>query len=164
MWPLLRTRLGILITAIFTFQAFLAYAVMSWFAYILTSQGISERTSPLALATLVCTGAAGTLTVVGIIGGDLDPGVVTAEGWLWLAAIALVSTVAAIGMFFAGLRRVGPTAAAILSTLEPVVTIMLAAAAFSETLGPVQVTGGALVLAAALAVQIPARRLEPALA
>ena len=45
----------------------------------------------------------------------------TPAGAGWLAAIALVSTVGAIGLFFAGLRRVGPTAASILSTLEPVV-------------------------------------------
>ena len=58
-----------------------------------------------------------------------------AEGWGWLAAIALVSTVAAVIAFFAGLERVGPSAAAILSTLEPVVTVGLAAAAFGESLG-----------------------------
>ena len=34
-----------------------------------------------------------------------------------------MSTVGAIALFFAGLRRVGPTAASILSTLEPVVTV-----------------------------------------
>ena len=47
MWPLLRTRLGFLITAIFTLQAVLAYAVMSWFAYILTNQGLSASESGL---------------------------------------------------------------------------------------------------------------------
>lgn len=52
MWPLLRTRLGILITAIFTFQAFLAYAVMSWFAYILTSQGLSASESGLQFGVM----------------------------------------------------------------------------------------------------------------
>ena len=49
-------------------------------------------------------------------------------------AIALVSTVGAVIAFFAGLERVGPSAAAILSTLEPVVTVGLAAAAFGESL------------------------------
>ena len=50
-----------------------------------------------------------------------DPGAVSAAGFGWLAASRVVSTVAAVGLFFAGLRRVGPTAASILSTLEPVV-------------------------------------------
>ena len=36
------------------------------------------------------------------------PGAVTATGWGWLAGIAVVSTVAAVGLFFAGLRARRP--------------------------------------------------------
>ena len=64
----------------------------------------------------------------------------------------------AILAFFAGLARVGPSAASILSTLEPVVTVGLAAAAFGETLGAVQLLGGALVLSAVVVMQWPAGR------
>ena len=128
--------------------------------YILTSEGIATRVDPLALATLVCTGAAVTLTGAALVTGGLDPAAVTAPGWLWLASLAVVSTVGAIALFFAGLRRVGPTAAAILSTLEPVVTVALASAVFGETLGPVQLAGGALVLLAAVAVRVPDRMME----
>ena len=74
----------------------------------------------------------------------------TPAGWGWLACIAVVSTVAAISLFFAGLRRVGPTTASILATVEPLVTVLLAFLVFGETLGPVQLVGGALVLAAVL--------------
>ena len=66
-------------------------------------------------------------------------------GW---RSIAVVSTVGAVGLFFAGLQRVGPTAASILSTLEPVVTVALAFVVFGESLGAAQLAGGALVLAA----------------
>ncbi|WP_028265218.1 MFS transporter [Arthrobacter sp. MA-N2] len=59
MWPLLRTRLGFLITAIFTLQAFLAYAVMSWFAYILTSQGLSASESGLQFGLMQLVSVAG---------------------------------------------------------------------------------------------------------
>jgi drug/metabolite transporter (DMT)-like permease len=125
--------------------------------YILTSEGVSGRIAPLPLATLVCTGAATTLTLAGVLDGDLHLGAVTGEGFAWLGGIAVVSTVAAIGLFFAGLRRVGPSAAAILSTLEPVVTVGLAWIAFGESLSPSQLAGGALVIAAVLAVRVPAR-------
>ena len=91
------------------------------------------------------------------ITGGFDPAAVTAPGWLWLVALAVVSTVGAIVFFFAGLRRVGPTAAAILSTLEPVVTVALASAVFGESLGPMQLAGGTLVLLAAVAVRVPDR-------
>jgi drug/metabolite transporter (DMT)-like permease len=126
--------------------------------YILISDGVTERVGPLALSTLVCTGAGVSLTLAGLAGGDLDPGAVTAEGYAWLGALAVVSTVGAVALFFAGLRRVGPTAASILSTLEPVVTVALAFAVFGESFGPAQLLGGALVLAAVLTVRVPRRR------
>lgn len=46
-WPLIRTRKGLLITAIFTLQALLAYAVMSWFPFLLTTRGLSAAESGL---------------------------------------------------------------------------------------------------------------------
>ena len=133
-------------------------AAVVYSAYILTSDGIAARIGPLALSTLVCTGAATTLTLGGVVSGDLALGGVSAEGYGWLAGIAVVSTVGAVGLFFAGLQRVGPTAASILSTLEPVVTVVLAFAVFGESLGPTQLAGGALVLLAVLAVRTPVRR------
>ena len=132
-------------------------AAIVYSGYILTSEGIARRVGPLALSTLVCTGAATTLALGGIAVGDLDPGSVSPAGFGWLAGIAVVSTVGAVGLFFAGLERVGPSAASILSTLEPVVTVGLAFAVFGESLGPVQLAGGALVLVAVLAVRVPGR-------
>jgi drug/metabolite transporter (DMT)-like permease len=105
----------------------------------------------------VCTGAAVTLTLAGLAGGDLDPGSVSAAGFAWLSGLAVVSTVGAIALFFAGLRRVGPTAASILSTLEPVVTAGLAFVAVGESLGPAQLAGGALVLSAVFMLRAPGR-------
>jgi drug/metabolite transporter (DMT)-like permease len=113
--------------------------------YIFVSAGVAVRVEPLALSTLLCSGAALTLTLAGVAGGDLDPAGVSPVGFAWLSGIAVVSTVGAIGLFFAGLRRVGPTAASILSTLEPVVTVGLAFLIFGEALGPAQLAGGALV-------------------
>lgn len=128
--------------------------------YILVSEGVVDRMSPLLLSTLVATGAAGTLTISGVVTGGLRPMDVTAEGYGWLVGIAVVSTVIAISLFFAGLERVGPSAASILSTVEPVVTVGLAFAVFGEQLGPVQLVGGLLVLGAVVTVRVPAR--EPA--
>jgi drug/metabolite transporter (DMT)-like permease len=133
-------------------------AAVVYSAYILSSDSIAARVGPLELSTLLCTGAATTLTLAGLARGDLDPGSVSAVGYLWLAGLAVVSTVGAIALFFAGLRRVGPTAASILSTLEPVVTVVLAFVVFGDSLGPVQLAGGALVLLAVLAVRAPVPR------
>ena len=91
------------------------------------------------------------------VAGDLHPGSVSPTGLAWLAMLAVVSTVAAITLFFAGLRRVGPSGAAILSTFEPVVTVGLAFVVFGGSLGGAQLVGGALVLGAVLVLRAPIR-------
>jgi len=139
-----------------TLGAMLAFgAAVVYSAYILCSQGIAGRVDPLVLSTLLCTGAAATLTLGSLAAGDLHPGSVSAAGFGWLGMLAVVSTVGAITLFFAGLRRVGPSAAAILSTFEPVVTVGLAFVVFGGSLGTAQLVGGALVLGAVLAVRAP---------
>ncbi|TWD81693.1 threonine/homoserine efflux transporter RhtA [Kribbella amoyensis] len=131
-------------------------AAVAYTVYILAGDRIGVGMPPLALSALVCTGAAFTYSLASTRHGGPQLGF-AAEGWLWLAAIAVVSTVAAILTFFAGLARVGPSAASILSTLEPVVTVVLAAAVVGESLGVVQAVGGAVVLSAVLVIQWPTR-------
>jgi drug/metabolite transporter (DMT)-like permease len=125
-------------------------AAVVYTVYILVSQRIAVRLSPYLLSALVCSGAAVTLTLGSSVLGQLRPLDVTAQGWLWLGCIGVVSTVAAIGFFFAGLRRVGPTSASILATVEPVVTVLLALLVFGETLVALQILGAALVLSSVL--------------
>jgi drug/metabolite transporter (DMT)-like permease len=137
-------------------------AALVYSTYILVSERIAGRVRPRVLAALVCTGAAVSLTAGSALLGDLRPGDLTAAGWGWLACLAVVSTVASISLFFAGLRRVGPTKASILATVEPLVTVLLAFLTFGETLGAVQIAGGALVLAAVLVLQARGPRLRPA--
>jgi drug/metabolite transporter (DMT)-like permease len=127
----------------------LATAVV-YSAYILASEGIAGRMAPRVLSALVCTGAAASLTTGSLVLGELRPGELAVAGWGWLACLAIVSTVVAISLFFAGLRRVGPTTASILSTVEPVVTVVLAMLVFGEVPAAAQVLGGGLVLGGVL--------------
>lgn len=126
-------------------------AAVTYAAYILIADGPLGRLEPLVLSTLVCAGAAVSLTVLAGVAGQLDAQAIGASAGS-LVAIGLLS-VAAIGCFFAGLRRVGPSAAAILSTLEPVVTAALAWLALGQDPRAVQVAGGALVLGAVVVLQ-----------
>jgi drug/metabolite transporter (DMT)-like permease len=125
-------------------------AAVVYSAYLLVGEGVAGRLRPTVLAALVCTGAALSLTAGSAALGELRPGAVTAAGWAWLALLALVSTVAAIGLLFAGLARVGATTASIVSTAEPLVTVLLAVMVFGEVLGLAQLVGGGLVLAGVL--------------
>ena len=115
--------------------------------YIIVGARELGGTDALASTTVVCLSAA-TMTLVAVpFHAPQLPG----TWWSWLAAglIAIVSTVVGILAFFAGLKRVGPAKASILSTLEPVVTVAAAWFILGETLSVVQLAGGALVLCSA---------------
>lgn len=127
-------------------------AALTYTVYILVSDTIVDRIPALSLCALVMTGAATALTVQAMLTGGVDLSF-GFWGWLWVACIALVSTVLAMALFFAGLRHTGPSKAAILSSFEPVVTTALAGLVLSQipTLG--QVAGGLLVLLSVVLVQ-----------
>jgi len=67
-------------------------------------------------------------------------------GWATVAGLVLLATVIPVVTFLAGLKRIGPTNASMLSTLEPVVTVILAALLFSEAMQPLMLFGGGLIL------------------
>ena len=139
-------------------------AALVYSTYILVSESVVGRVRPRLLAALVCTGAAVALTAGSALLGELRPADLTVAGWAWLACLAVVSTVASISLLFAGLRRVGPTTASILSTAEPVVTVLLAFLVFGELLSLVQLVGAALVLAAVLVLYVRPPRAAVAIA
>ncbi|MEE3921992.1 DMT family transporter [Micromonospora sp. BRA006-A] len=141
--------------------ALLAFAAaVTYTVYILVSDTVVHRLAPVALSALVMTGAAGTLGARALVTGGVDLSFGW-RGWFWLAAIAVISTVVAMLAFFAGLKRTGPSAAAILSTFEPVVTAALATLTLGEALTPAQLAGGALVLASVAVLQLRGGRALP---
>jgi drug/metabolite transporter (DMT)-like permease len=129
-------------------------AAVTYTVYILVTDTVVHRLSPVVLAALVTTGASAALAVRAVLTGGVDFGF-GSTGWVWIACIAVVSTVVATLAFFAGLRRTGPSTAAILSTFEPVVTTALAALTLNEFLTPVQLAGGLVVLSSVALLQLP---------
>lgn len=85
---------------------------------------------------------------VGAVGGAAFPA--DATGWGALAALIGISTVAAMGLFIAGLDRISAGAASMLSTLEPAVAVGLAFLFVDEAVTTVQLVGIALVVIALL--------------
>jgi len=79
------------------------------------------------------------------------------EIFLLALALALISTVAPAFLVNAGIRRIGADHAAILGTIGPVSTLVLAYFVLDETLGPVQITGSALVLGGVMLVGLTKR-------
>ena len=116
--------------------------------YIVAGTRLTSRVPALALSAVIATSAAVVFVGVAAMLGPRWPS--TPSGWAAVVAIAIVSTVLPISLFFAGLSRIGATQASTLSTVEPVVTIALAALLLDERIAPVQLAGGALILGAVL--------------
>lgn len=127
-------------------------AAVTYTFYILVSDTVVDRIPALTLSAWVMTGASATLIIRSMVTGGVDLSF-GFWGWFWVSCIAVVSTVMAMALFFAGLRRTGPSTAAILSTFEPVVTTVLAGLVLSQVPTAGQVAGGLLVLASVVLVQ-----------
>lgn len=78
----------------------------------------------------------------------------TFEEWGIVVALGVVATAVPIFAFFAGLARIGASRASIVSTVEPVVTVLLGVAVLGETISPAMVVGGVLVLGGVVLVQV----------
>jgi DME family drug/metabolite transporter len=79
------------------------------------------------------------------------------EQWLFLALFSMISVLAPFSFYFAGLQHLEPTRAVVVSCLEPVFSIVIAAIALGETMRPLQTAGILLVLVAIVVVQMPNR-------
>jgi drug/metabolite transporter (DMT)-like permease len=90
-------------------------------------------------------------------GGTLQPRGWAPEAWWLLAAIVLVPTFAAIALYLQGIRGLGPSQAAVVSTLEPLFTIALAWVVLGQALTAVQLAGAGLVLSGVVASEVSAR-------
>ena len=122
-------------------------AALVYASYIVLSSRFGAGVPARVLALHLAQAAAVVCVAFGLAGGGLslplDP-----RGLLAVAGIGVVSTVVAMIAFLAGMALVGPTRASVLSSLEVVVTLVLAFLFLGERLGPVQWAGAALILGA----------------
>ena len=123
----------------------------------------SSRTGHISGLTSGVISISGTLVVL-LLAAVFTTGIrtpATLSGWEVAVGIAIVSTVVAILAMFAGMARIGAARASILSTLEPVITVILAALLLRENLGVAQLGGGALIVLSALILNMPVGQSEP---
>ena len=122
-------------------------AAVTYSAFILLSEPLSQRVDAFLFTALTMTGAAAATVGVTVARGGVPFGAVTHAGAA-LLALALVSTVAAAVAFLSGLRRIGAATTAILSCTEVVVACTVAATALGDRLSPIQLAGCAAIVAA----------------
>jgi drug/metabolite transporter (DMT)-like permease len=137
-------------------------AAVIYSIYIVAGARFTAGVPPIFASAVVISSAAVVYVVWGLLTGQLHLQVAESV-WFWAGCIAVICTVVAIATFFAGLRLTGPSRAAIASTLEPAVTVFLAAVILQETISPEQIAGGVLVLCSVLVLQWPSRAPRSAL-
>lgn len=131
-------------------------AAACYSVYILISEIVVRPTGPLVSTGWITAGAAGFFLVFGAATHSLTMQLPAFGGWILLGMV-LFNTVLPVVAFLSGLIRVGPTVASLISTLEPVFSVLLAAAFLSERLGALDAVGGLMVLSAAVIVNWPSQ-------
>jgi drug/metabolite transporter (DMT)-like permease len=116
--------------------------------YIIVGTGVMQKVSSFQSSAVIFASAGAVFGLLTAVQGPHWP--TTGQGWLAVGGIVLLATVIPVATFLAGLKRIGPTDASMLSTLEPAVTVILAALLLGENLQPLNLLGGGLILAAVL--------------
>ena len=121
-------------------------AALIYSIYIIVGANVMKHVSATQSSTIIFASAGAVYGALTLFNGAHFPA--SAMGWLAMLGMIVVSTIIPVVTFLAGLERIGPTNAAMLSTLEPAVTVLLAAWLFGDTLQPIVLFGGGLILAA----------------
>ncbi len=130
----------------------LAYAL-----YIPYLARLHGRTTP-ELASWIVAAGAGALFAAGAAADGSLTAHLPATSWGAVLGLSLLCTVVAFQAFIRGLGGLGPVRTAIVSTVEPFWTAVLGALVLAQPLTPATLAGGALIAAAVLLLQLPARR------
>lgn len=123
-------------------------AVLCWSAYTLGLRSLAGRMSNLALTTWTLITGTVLLFIIGIPGmRSLDWGAVSLRAWLGFGYATVFSLVVAYVLWNRGVRQVGPSRAALFSTLTPLVATSSAMLLLGERPGPLHYLGGAMIIA-----------------
>jgi len=113
--------------------------------YIVIANKVLQTTTPLVTITLISTSAALTYGIIGMTMSGATWNLAW-NTWLGIGGIAFFSTIIAMLTFFQGMKIVGATTASIISTLEPVITVIFAVILLDEHLTYLQAVGGIFVV------------------
>ena len=118
----------------------------------LTTIGAYDRT--------LCQLGAASIVVIPyiLISGGLSFGQMTTLGWVMLIVVGIIHTGIAYALYFGGIRDVNAQTAAILSYLDPVLSILLSALILRERLDVFSIIGAILILGSALYSELPGRK------
>lgn len=123
-------------------------AAIIYSVYILVSSRILGRNNTFSSTAVIMTSASLFYALFCLKTTFILPH--TSTGWLNVFLIASVSTAVAVYTFFAGVRLIGAVNSSMISTFEPVATIVLSSMIFSYPVTLFQAAGTILIIAAAI--------------
>ncbi|WP_003540513.1 DMT family transporter [Desulfotomaculum nigrificans] len=128
------------------FAAALVYSL-----YNILGNRVVKQLPPVVATAFVCLFASVSFSVIGLVQGGINYNF-SWSVWLAVLGISFFSTIVALLTYFAGMELIGAGKASILSTMEPVVTILCSAILLHERLTLLQGMGGMAVLLGAILV------------
>lgn len=130
--------------------------------YIIIGNQVLKTTTPLVTITLISTSAALTYGIIGLTMSGPTWNLAW-NTWLGIGGITFFSSIVAMLTFFYGMKLIGATTASIISTLEPVMTVIFAVILLNEHITLLQTAGGLfVVMGGVLAVLSPAQKVTQA--
>jgi drug/metabolite transporter (DMT)-like permease len=124
--------------------AFALLAAFSFAGYLIAGHRLVDKTDSLTTAAWVAAGTSMSLVLRGVVTSSLQ-----SPGGYWPSLIGNgLASASAFALMFAALRRIGPRRTGIVMTLEAAFAVVLAAIFLDETIGGLQLVGGAAILAA----------------
>ncbi|MDJ0702017.1 MAG: EamA family transporter [Leptolyngbyaceae cyanobacterium MO_188.B28] len=125
--------------------------------YMTLSSRLVRNVPPIQAAAFMLLGATATVgSITVVLQGVVIP--TTTSGLSAVLGLAVISTALPIVFLFAGLRRLRVVPAAILSTLEPALAVVMGIWLLGEQLQLAQLLGGAMIISSALLLQVTSGR------
>lgn len=116
--------------------------------YIIAGSRLPKDLPALPQSAVVCASAGLVFAFIALLQGASLPS--TPTQWYGAIALAIVGSVIGVTALLAGLARIGPVRAGIVSTVEPVATILVGWLILGQELYTIRLVGGSIILCAAI--------------
>lgn len=138
--------LGVSLTGLKTIGVLLGIgAALVYSLYIVAGNKVLKQLDSYVATTYVCASSA-LLFLLASLSTDSLIVNLPLYGWLSLLGMAFFSTVVGIWGLFTGIKYIGATSTSIISTLEPVITVILSFGLLGEKISPTQAVGGLIIV------------------
>jgi drug/metabolite transporter (DMT)-like permease len=127
-------------------------AAFFYAVYIYKSKPLTQAFSPYFLTLMVCLGSSCTFLLMSLITKSFAfPASI--QAWFYVFVIGILATALPIQLLLAGIKFVSAHKAAILSALEPLMTLAIGVVVLKESITLMQALGAAFILLSAIIIQ-----------